>query len=558
MTGTTVDDLLTVIGDGLPDPDEPELRDGEKAMVRDLFEGSQATLGPDNIRAVVLRRLCMHSDMVRGGQPGRFWIKGGVIEGTPPVDPDTQDPPNLNLTGLHLDFGLQFKDVDLPHLVLSDARLLSLELLGGSAAGIEGDRLEIAHDFLMGGSFTSTDAIFLRSADIGGDLNCSGGRFEPECGPSLMLDGARIGGRLYLQKDGPDFHAKHGVYGHNTRISGAVICTHGRFDREFEFPQAQVQGDFVLDHADIGSQKKNKKGQLNALLLLHGMHVSGVLSMLETNFHGPLILLSRTRVDGTMRWGVKRTDPAAESLEVDLTQAHFGYLEDDLDRWHEAEMRLEGFTFDGVAVGGKNWLQDRKAWLNLQPEGRWSPDPYDQMRAALQKSGHEADAREIAVEREEVRGTKGGLSWLGKRVHWLYGLLLGYGYKPFRFFVASALIVLVCWGVFTGFGLFSFGLETCNRTNEIANAEKAAKTGGTDSAKLPTDCGGFAFPSNEAAPYHSFLFALDAFVPVDLGQTSEWHPRANGYIYVLTAEIALGWLFAGLLLGAVTGVLRRD
>src|SRR3954452_23846532 len=110
MAGASLEELVEAVGMGL------ELRGDEEILIERIYLGEQAKLGNAEIRAEVFRRLCLHAGLVRGGQPGRIRIEGGRISGE-----------NLNLTGLRLDFGLQFKKVELPRLVLQDTRLLALE-----------------------------------------------------------------------------------------------------------------------------------------------------------------------------------------------------------------------------------------------------------------------------------------------------------------------------------------------------------------------------------------------------------------------------------------------
>lgn len=518
MVTATADDLLSVVGDGL------ELRAEEERLLVDAFSDLTADLGDSQVRAEVLRRLFLHADMVRGGQPGRFRFIGGRLEG------------DLDLTGLRLDFAMRFEDTDMDGLLLADARIVSLELLGCTAERIEADRAEIAHDLVLTKRFECRGRTLLRSASVGGDVNCGGGRFLGGGGASLILDGARIRGRLYLRKEGDNrFQASGGVLVRNARIAGGVLCTSGIFEREVEFSRTQVLGTFSLSFADIGRRPRNPGGEPDARLRLDSMHIASELSLKWTDYHGPEIDLARTRVEGRMRWSLKRTDPAANALGVDLMQAHVRHLHDDLNRWHGARIRLDGFSFEGVAVRGKDkdWLEKRKSWLDQQPPKKWSPCPYDQTHAALQSSGYGKLARSIAVEREAVRLGKGGLSRIDKAIHWLYGQLFGYGYKPVRFFFIAALVVLA-------FSIPFSAIDTCDR------AVKAAS------------CGGFGFPSTSAPDYHAPLFSLDAFVPADLGQTAAWSPNATVYSYLIAIETSLGWLFTGLLVGAVAGILRRD
>jgi len=515
-----VDELIGVVGDGL------SLSESEQALVRDLSAGARAEQPGATIRGEVLRRVFTHADLVSGGQPGRFCIEGVTVTG--------DDKGALDLTGLKLDFGLQFDNAELPTLVLQDTRLLALELRGGSAARIKADRIEIAHDLVTTDNFTCRGGFTLRSASIGGDLNCDGSEFLPKSGTSIMLDGARIGGRLFLGLKGNlRFHASTGVYGRNMRVAGGIICSGGQFDREVNLTRTQVDGDLRFLRADIGSVPATKDGAPDGELLLGSMHISGELSLAETNFHGPRVVLSRTHVERSLRWSLKRTAPHCEELLVDLMQARVGYLHDDCDKWHGATVRLDGFSFDGIAVRGDRWLQERKDWLDSQPPGKWSPYPYGQVRAALLSSGYESAARKIAVERERVRQTKGRLSSPGQVVHWLYGKLFGYGYKPLPFFLAAVFVVL-------GFGFLFSTIPMC----------AAGAAAGS--------CNGFAFPAAHSPSFDWFLFSLDAFTPIDLGQTGAWNPNGSWYPYAVAVETSLGWLFAGLLLGAVTGILRRD
>lgn len=513
MADTGFEELVEAVSGGL------ELSQEERDLLESVYLGEQAKLGDVPIRAEVLRRLCLHANLVRGGQPGRIRIEGGRISGK-----------NLNLTGLRLDFGLQFRKVELPRLVLQDTRLLALELKGGSAARIDGDRVEVAHDVVMGEGFTcAPGGAWFRSASIGGDFNCGAGSFLAQSGPSLMLDGTRIGGRLYLRRwRSVDFRASQGVFARNVHVEGAVICKEGRFEREVNFNRAQVQGDFSLEGAEIASAPDDSDAELT----LAAMYVAGELSLKGTAFHGPEIVLARTYVGRSLRWSVCRSKGDGK-LKVDLMQMKVGYLHDDLSCWHEASVRLDGFTFDGVAVREKDWLAKRKAWLRRQWDQKWSPHPYDQLRAALQRSGHESAAREIAIERESVRRKEESAGRAAKLASIIYGGLLGHGYKPFRFFVICAAIVLVCGAAYCT-------IASCKHPTAAAQ------------------CGGFSTPEKGAAHYHAFLFSLDAFVPVDLGQAGTWQPLKPLFSYLVAFETAIGWLFTALLLGAVTGILRRD
>jgi len=90
------------------------------------------------------------------------------------------------------------------------------------------------------------------------------------------------------------------------------------------------------------------------------------------------------------------------------------------------------------------------------------------------------------------------------------------------------------------FAFYNFGLDAC------------------DPNAANTTCGSFAVPEAGAPPFRPLMFSIDAFVPIDLNQTGAWVPTGAVVSYLVAVETALGWLLAGLLLGAVTGILRRD
>lgn len=517
--------------DLLSDFEDLKLSEAERQLVTQIHEKSRAQLGGEAVRAEVLRRLCLIANSAASSPHGRLSIQGGIVEG------------DLDLVGLRFDFGLRFEDTRLEWLLLNDTRLLALELLGGRATGVHADRVEIAHDLVMARRFVCNHGVGLRSAVIGGDLNLGGARLEAQEGSSLNFDGARIGARVFLRvetkatgrnrKRGLPFHATRPVRGRNARVAGGILCKGGRFDRELDLTRTQVGGDVSLVRAQIGIALKPPGKRPEAKLNLRSMHIAGTLSLRGLDFRGSRILLTRTQVDGSLMWSIKRNAATGERLRVDLRQARVGYLDDDPACWHGAEVALGGFSLGGIAVGGGDWLEQRKDWLRRQPPGKWSPHPYDQVRAALRDMGHETMAREIAIERENIRLDRGNLGKASKVVHGLYGELLGFGYKPLKLFLVSALVIAVCAAIF------------CT----------------IDPCKLPgtaASCGGFVTPSKGAAPYDPLLFSLDAFAPIDLGQAGAWQPKEAAYSYLIAIETSLGWLFTALLLGAVTGVLRRD
>lgn len=485
----------------------------ERTVVSNIAQAGHAKMAPgEKVDAAVMRRLFLQAEKVEGGQFGRITIDGGKIAG------------NLDLTGLQLDFTLRLRWVELAELCLTDARVLTLELIGGSADKIVGDRLEVEHDFVASDEFRCP-SVWLPAMKGGGDLNFAGAKLVGgDQGSSLLLDGARVGGRLFLGgqgKSGPVFEAARGVVMRNGRIDGGLMANKGQFGNELRLTRTQVRGEVSLRWAKVSGD-----------LELAATRVSSDLRLDGTRVEGSNVDLARAEVGGSFTWKV--THPLKNQLDVDLTQARVRYLNDDLTAWRGAQLRMEGFSFDGVVVPDEEkWVNKRKEWLKSQsPE--WSAHPYDQLRTALRNAGQESASRAIAVERETQRRKRGDLNRFWRAVNWLYGLLLGHGYRPWQFFIATAAVMVA-------FGLHFHGLKAPCRPGPSV-----------------TKCGDFSPPAVNAPSYRGSLYSVDAFLPIDLKQVSSWSPKQTRDVWLVAFEIALGWLFTGLLLGAVTGILRRD
>jgi hypothetical protein len=508
----------------------------ERIAVNAIWGGRAAALGEgDEIRALVVRAVCLNPALAPAGRLGRVSITGGSVGG------------ELDLSGHRLDFPLCFENTKVGQVVLIDARIVALEMIGGSCAGITAGRLEVAHDVVLGSGLTVTGPVRMPSAIIAGDLNLGGASLCPTSGASLLFDGARIGARVYLRSSTRDkvrhrFVAKHGVYGRNSRIAGGVICANGQFERELDFERAQIRGELSLFHATVGTS-----------LNLNAVQIDRDLTMNETTINAREVKMARARVGGTLTWEVRRSVQKSEvdEFDVDLTQAQVGYLNDDLGRWHGAKLTLDGFAFDGIKVAAPvrhaasfrhwldegrplhfvrrqawlpawvrreddSWLGARRRWLNSQK--LWSADPYDRTAAALNRAGEAPAARAISIERE-VRRRHG--RWRDRVPSWIFGLFIGHGYRPLQAVGWAVVAVAVAFAV------------------------------------LPHDSASYSGKA-DAPTFDAGLYALDAFLPIDLKYVSGWTPHGQTASYITAGTIALGWIVTALLVAAVTGLIRRD
>ncbi|MCW2983070.1 MAG: hypothetical protein JWR63_640 [Conexibacter sp.] len=491
-----------------PDDDATGL---ERRLVAAIF-GRAAAADVRCVRATVVRRLLIYAPQMIDGQLGRLSIGGARLTG------------DLDLRGLRLDYAVEFEDTRFCGLQLADLRVVSLDIVGGSANAMTAGRLEVGHDLVIGRGFRCC-GLRLPSAAIGGDLNLSGAQLgATDKGRSLNLDGARVGGRVYLRDGGPhDFVAEGHVSGQNARVAGGILCTSGEFRGDLILTRSQVRGEVSLKEAIIGG-----------VLGMSAMDISSDVNLEGTRLAGTEASFVRTRIGGSLTFKTRRRTDDDPWIAVDLSQARIGFLDDQLDSWDRVRPRLNGMSLDGLTgPTDKDAIDRRIAWLGQQDGKDWSPRPYDQVRAALRGAGHESAARTVAIARERARADRGRPGRFWHAVSRAYGIVLGYGYRPFRFFWVSALIIAVFW-----VGAF-FELDGCPRDTKGV-------------------CGAFATRKAEASDYSGLMYSADAFLPVDLGQTADWTPVRHRYGYLTASEAVLGWLMTGLLVGAVTGLLRRD
>ena len=95
------------------------------------------------------------------------------------------------------------------------------------------DRADIRGNARLNTGFHATGEVRLVGAQITGQLNCSGGRFDNPSGDALVIESAKIGGDVLLNKlrhDINGFRAKGVVQLVGAQIAGQLNCSGGKFD----------------------------------------------------------------------------------------------------------------------------------------------------------------------------------------------------------------------------------------------------------------------------------------------------------------------------------------
>ena len=105
------------------------------------------------------------------------------------------------------------------------------------------DRADIRGNARLNTGFHATGEVRLAGAQITGQLNCSGGRFDNPSGDALVIESAKIGGDVLLNKLRDDingFRAKGVVQLVGAQIAGQLNCSGGKFDNPRSIALATV------------------------------------------------------------------------------------------------------------------------------------------------------------------------------------------------------------------------------------------------------------------------------------------------------------------------------
>jgi hypothetical protein len=125
---------------------------------------------------------------------------------------------------------------------------------------------------------------------------------------------------------------------------------------------------------------------------------------------------------------------------------------DDIHRW-----RIDGLTYRGVPQIDPQ-ENHRAGWLAMlrTATAAYTAQPYQQLASAFRAEGHDGDVRAILMQQRHDQLQRGALTRVGDRV-WARttGVLLGYGYQPWRALAYLAGVVLL--SIVLVFGLGGLG-----------------------------------------------------------------------------------------------------
>ncbi|MBT3071534.1 hypothetical protein KKP04_11725 [Rhodomicrobium sp. Az07] len=412
-------------------------------------------------------------------------------------------------------------------------------------------------------SATSTGELTFTGADIGGDVDCGGGRFKhnSEIAPvSLRFSRSQIGGNVYLNRG---FESVGKVEFNGTKISGAMNCVGGAF--------RVIPG---IKGTDLGSDEQNV--------------AMDALSLVNADIRAALKLTRAGEPEDD-----EHATPAFFAGSLDLKGTSVRLLVDSKQSWPQITkdkelpnvIHMDGFTYERLGGDAPRDAKTRMEWLNRQPKRHmgkdFRPQPFEQLIKVLKNMGHPEDVRVLAIKREKRLHRSRWAKWwrLIPALSAIFsavtaGWLMGYGYRPLRVLWFMIPIAILC-GFFYDYGreqgafaprdsqvLLQYEVRTC------VHPQQVGKQPGTWHECLEKHV-------KEYPRFDPYIYSFNVLLPViDLFQEKSWVPVRQEvtltlpYIgsiktyeqateFVVYAELAFGAIVSILAVALFSGLIRK-
>jgi len=342
-------------------------------------------------------------------------------------------------------------------------------LMGGGGPALSCDRATVAGNFFLRYGFKTEGEVILVGATIGANLDCDGGILSNPTGNALSCDGAKIMGNVFLNKG---FKAEGEV-----RLVGATIGE-------------DVNCDSAIFSSQTGSALSCARAKITGNVFLNkGFKAEG-----KVDFTAASV--------GRYFYWQDVTSP--ELAVLDLESAKVGVLADDEKSWPaKKRLSLDGLTYDRIGDGSPTSADSRVKWLKLQ--GRFLPQPYEQLAAVLRKMGHDEQAVEVMIKKNYAHARL--VHFPSEEWPWYkgFGRVIAYGYRSWYALIWGLFAVVLGWWVFW----------SGRKHRIVIEAKKRADESGGQPESHPK--------------FISFIYSLETFVPlVKLGMAEYWMPDGEG------------------------------
>lgn len=545
-----------------------KVKTGEVAKVstgRDITDPA-AWSTEQTIRSPFLRHLCLHPDRYGVDVLG-IAIEGALITG----------PLNLEAINLERPLSVNASRFAEP-LILQSTHSQYLSFSKSYLPGLKADRLRVEGNLILSNSRLIGETRLL-GVYIGTNLQCNNSHFINLNGAAFNADRLTTKGDVFLNNIT--------VQG-ETRLIGADIggnieCTEAHFlnpnGEAFIADALKTMGSVFLN--DIIVQGRTR---------LMGANIGGDLNCSKAHFENPdgyAFMAQRLSVKARFFWTEFNFQPHGT---IDLGHASVGDFVDDGSGWPETnQLLIDGFCYDHL--GFPTSATDRCKLLSLMRKtlrtGQpvfW-PQPYEQLIKVFRNAGHDRDARQVAIAKQEAyrkhlraramlkKKSKPGKEptiyvpgesfFLRRFGLWVAGWSISYGYESWRALVA--LLGTLILGVYVFAGLDNAGLiepakeriytHPCyiNNTDPACQHWTVIAHTGKDGATryLPPD-----YPA-----FNAFIYSLDVLLPiVDLKLEDHWmaSSRSTWGRFYFWLHIAMGWVFTTIAVAGFTGLIKKD
>ncbi len=188
-------------------------------------------------------------------------------------------------------------------------------------------------------------------------------------------------------------------------------------------------------------------------------------------------------------------------------------------------------------------------WLRRQK--KFAPQPYEHLVSVLRRSGHERDARKVAIKKHKEVGKSGLVPKTSRAWNRFLHFTVRHGYRPWRASIIALFIIVLGWGVFL--------LADWWHLMATATAKVPAEQRTPPDSEPPV-----WWDKPQVVTFSTALgYSLDVFLPVvNLHQEDQWLPdrstRWGQAVWAYTSLDTLRLDADHALLAALAGVIKKD
>lgn len=291
--------------------------------------------------------------------------------------------------------------------ITGSCAVLGSRLVAGEDFALDGRRMRVSGGMDLGEGTSLVGETLLAEAIIDGGLTCSGVLFEALSGVAVSMDQAEVGASAHFDEK----------------------CI---FRGALSMMSAQVERNVVLRSEHLC------EGRIS--IQADGLRVGGSLYLGTGERCEGLVSLNRAEIEESLfLYGWKDRS----EFSLDLREARLGVLVDTQAGWPEpGSLLLEGLEYSAISSTYLSTAEARLEWIELQPEGRYTSQPYEHLARILESQGDEDGSQLVRIAKAKYEGRdKRGFARVFHS--FIYGGLLGYGERPFRIlWLGVALLIL--------------------------------------------------------------------------------------------------------------------